>query len=52
MNKKIWKILLILLVIIIAIFTILYIVDLNRMKNGQEVFFQYMGKRLFSRCKK
>ena len=44
MNKKIWKILLILLVIIIAIFTILYIVDLNRMKNGQEVFFSTLGK--------
>lgn len=44
MYKKIWKILLILLVIIIATFTILYIVDLNRMKNGKEVLFSSWGK--------
>lgn len=45
MNKKIGKIIIIIIVILLSIIGIMYLIDLDRMKNGKEVVFSTWGAK-------
>ena len=45
MNKKIGKIIIIIIVILLSIIGIMYLIDLDRMKNGEKVVFSTWGAK-------